>query len=147
MAFLFGVLLTVSFSGSAPNVITGYGADPPWCVATVNPRRIQTFQGIYRLGIVCGIEDPTVDPLTDDRITVSNLITIPPDGTTIAAPFSSKMREFYIKRTEQANAQNEKKLTLWTRAILVPKDINRDKISNLADVPALHGKLLGAPSD
>jgi hypothetical protein len=147
MAFLFGVLLTARFSGSTPNVVTGYGADPPWCVATLNPRRIQIFQDIFRIGIVCGIEDPTIDPLTDDRITVSNLITIPTHGTTIAAPYSSKMKEFYVQRVARANVQNEKKITLWTRAILLPKDLNRDKVSNLSDVISLHGKLLGAPDD
>ncbi len=74
--------------------------------------------------------DPTVDPLNDDRITVSNPFEIIPGG-------------FPIVATNGRNLDKTPRTGLFDHFVaLLPKLVSIDKITTLGDVPKLGGKII-----
>jgi hypothetical protein len=135
IAFLFGSLVTVKSSGEVPTVIVGWGGDATSCNSVVDMSKLQSFRDKYKLYLICGFTDPTIDMLEDQRILISNPFDIRPGGVQIVANYSKHMDE--LKQIPAGTTLAE-----WHHAVLVPNEISRDKISTLADVVALGGKIL-----
>jgi len=160
LAFAFGVLIAVYSTGSLPMIVIGYGADGNNCVATFDTSRLTDYRDKYRIALVCGISDPTIDRFDDQRIAVSSPFTINPSGVSIVVPYG-RMAEA-IQVVIQAQQQNPPQkssqpttpvgaassvsgtLSIWHTPILVPKDADLSEIKRLSDVPKHGGKILEA---
>jgi hypothetical protein len=94
--------------------------------------RLQSFRKDYNLAVVCLVNDPSIDPLSDDRLTISNPFDITPGGINIVA----------------TNGRNLDKMSpgpihsLNHFVILIPKNITLDKIATLDDVRKFGGKIV-----
>jgi hypothetical protein len=134
ITFLFGALIAVRSSGTVPNVITSYGHfNGNTCVATLDTKRLLIFADDYKVALVCGLTDPAVDKIADDRIALSNFFTIPQNaGLDIQVHFGDKMQ----KAVTQAG------LSVWHEAVLIPNGVSWDKIKSLSDVINLRGKII-----
>ena len=80
VAFLFGVVITISASGAVPNVIAGWGGVPGNCSTMVVTDRLQSFRKDYNIATLCLIVDPRIDPLFDNRVTIELLAEHPERG-------------------------------------------------------------------
>jgi hypothetical protein len=138
VSFLFGILLAVRSSGGIPKVIDAWGAQPPLCAALIETSRLITFANKYKIAFVCGIPDATQDKFEDDRVTVSNLFTITPNPVAIVAPYSGRMQVF----AKSLSGPDNKAISTWYEAILLPSDVSSDKITKLSDVVKLGGKII-----
>ena len=133
IAFIWGVLITVYATGSVPRVLIGWGSTQPICAATVDAHRLKSFRAQYDLAVVCGATDPSVDPLTTQKITISSRYTIIPNLIAVEKKFSDDMAQV---------AQPGQTLTIWYKAILIPKNVELSAIHSLADVNKYGGKIL-----
>jgi hypothetical protein len=89
LAFMLGTLITVHAMGSSPVVLLGWGGDPATrsCSAQVDTRRLVGLKDKERLILICGVADPTKDPIEDERIAVSQPFTITGQATNITVPY------------------------------------------------------------
>jgi hypothetical protein len=162
VAFLFGVFVAINSSGSVPNIIAGWGSisSDKECNATLDGSRLSSFKKNYKLAIACGINDPSVDHLEDENITISNSYTITPGAIQIVTPLREAMIKQFnaIKEAQlkQLNALKEAQphlqgstpitiavqVQIWYDPILIPNDIPVSKITKLSDVTRLGGKIL-----
>jgi len=133
MAFAFGALVTVKSSGQVPNVIVGWGGNTAQCNAVVDTTRLQTFKDTYKLVLICGVENPTMDKMEDERILISNPFDIRPGGVAIVANYSHKLDEL---KAIQGTVQ------VWEMIAMMPPGVSREKISKLSDIEKLNGKIL-----
>jgi hypothetical protein len=133
MAFAFGSLITVKSSGQVPTVIVGWGGNATQCNAVVDTTRLLSFKDTHKIVLVCGIENQTIDKMADERILISNPFDIRPGGVAITANFSPKMDE--LKGIQGV-------VQVWEMIALVPPGVSREKISKLADIDNLGGKLV-----
>jgi uncharacterized membrane protein YhdT len=135
VAFLFGVIMTIRASGTVPNIIAGWGGDINTCNALLDTSRLSSFREDYKLGLICGIQDPTIDMLEDKRIITSNLFTISPGGVSIVA---TNVRQPDQMRQLPQGAT----VSLWHAPVLIPNGISMDKIQTLGDEQKLGGKIV-----
>jgi len=140
--FFFGALLAVRSSGTFPQIIIGYGAEPPNCAGTFDTSRLKTFSEDYEIAAVCGFNTPLRDQLDDDKITVSNLFHITGGVVSIVMPYSEKMEGEFDKMRSQAPAGTKIPIQVWTMPILLPKNINYSQVKKLDDIYELKGKIL-----
>lgn len=169
LAFLYGVLITVSATGSIPNVTAGWGPTPTGCQLGVDTSRLSIFKNKYYLVGICGLTDPGVDKLQQTGITISKPFTITPGGVAIFALYSPEM----ARAVNQGIAPTTGTLTssssippgsgtgvgtgagiglapgsavtvpgMWYQPVLVPKDADLSKIGTLSDVKRQGGKIL-----
>jgi hypothetical protein len=137
IAFLWGVLVTAVATGTLPDVIVGYGTAAHNCTAAIDTSRLDSFRGDYDIALVCGVVDSGVDKFTDTRISVSPLYSIHHQPIPIAMKESEAMQSI-VDRTIKAGSA----ISLWSTAILLPKDTDITAIHALSDVPKYHGKIL-----
>src|SRR5271165_6254672 len=88
VAFLFGVLIALRASGGVPAVVTTWGGSVNvggvvQCNAIIDTSRLSSFKGKYKLVLICGMQDATVDILDNKEIMVSNSFEIEPRGVGI----------------------------------------------------------------
>jgi hypothetical protein len=101
--------------------------------AVVDTTRLLSFKDTHKIVLVCGIENQTIDKMADERILISNPFDIRPGGVAITANFSPKMDE--LKGIQGV-------VQVWEMIALVPPGVSREKISKLADIDNLGGKLV-----
>jgi hypothetical protein len=112
IAFIFGVLLTLSATGGIPNVIVAWGAQLPQCNVTLDASRLLRFRKDYDVVAMCGVQDARIDRLRDIRVGISTAYIIRPG------------------------------VSVWYEAALVPKNTDLSAIRNLSDIPKHGGKVL-----
>ncbi len=132
VAFVFGSLLAVSSSGGIPKVIVSWGGPP--CHALVDTSHLMSFRDSYKLGLVCIVPDPSSDPLTDNHFLVSNPFEIVPGGVRIVADYSPS--GFDLSKVPPGP------VNLGFLAVLIPRDMPKEKITSLADLMRSGGKIL-----
>ncbi len=132
IAFLFGVMVTIRATGSVPDIITTWGKYDQGCEVTLATSRLQSFRDRYRIGFICGVEDIRIDKFEDDAVTVSGLFTIAPRTVQIRAPYKPGTKETHIIPGTR----------VWYEGFIVPKDVSKDKITSLADIGRLGGKII-----
>jgi hypothetical protein len=142
ITFMFGALVAVRSSGTFPQVISGFGSPAPNCVAVLATSRLRSFRDDYKIALACGFADPTRDQLEDDRITVSNLFDINPNGVSIVAPYREKMRNLADQLKAASTANPGAQTTIWHIAILLPNNVEPTQVNKLRDVIDLKGKIL-----
>jgi len=135
IAFLFGALLAARSAGGVPDVIVQWGASLQTCQFTLDTSRLVPFQDKYRIAAVCGLNDPNMEKLDDNRISVSNLFEIVPPGITILDTVGPEMRT--AMQAYQPNAA-----PLWYEAVLVPVGVDRNRIATLRDLIRMGGKII-----
>ena len=72
LTFMFGALIAVRSAASVPNVIGMWGGNADTCQVALDTSRLIPFQSKYKIAEVCGITDPHIEKLDDNRITVSS---------------------------------------------------------------------------
>jgi hypothetical protein len=96
---------------------------------------LMSFRDSYKLGLVCIVPDPSADPLTDNHILVSNPFEIVPGGVAIVANYSPS--GFDLSKVSPGMQIN-----LGFLAVLIPRDMPKEKITSLADLMRAGGKIL-----
>jgi hypothetical protein len=117
--------MSYSTAKTAPNTTTG-------CSAQIDGSRIVSFKNDYRVALVCSVTDPQKDPLSDERILMSNLFEIIP-GIIPIGSVRSPSGNFTIQAPT---------LTISFFAVLVPRDAAWEKISTLGQLLKENGKIL-----
>jgi hypothetical protein len=136
LAFLYGILVAVNASGAFPNVIAAWGGDERGCWANVVTQPLRSsFRKDYNVVLVCGVSDPSVDALEDERITFSSPFNISGQTVRIAAPFSTAMRNMLSPPRGQI-------VSFWFEVIVIPKNADRSRLKRLSDVPKHGGKII-----
>jgi hypothetical protein len=128
----------------------GTGADNGWCQGIVDGAQLAGYQDKYRIALVCGMSDPTIDRISDTRITISQLFTIQPQLIGITAPFSQTMSDAVKKNLEQAIKTRMPPaggiVTVswypWYQVVLLPVGADPSDIHRLSDVSHYGGILL-----
>ncbi len=133
VSFMFGVLITVRATGGVPNVVTSYGVGQGACNAIIDTSRLLEFRNDFRIILLCGLVDPTVDMLDNKNVVVSNTFEITPGGIPIVATD--------VKSVTMANALKTGG-SLWVMPALIPARVDANKISTLGDVPRVGGKII-----
>jgi hypothetical protein len=131
IAFLFGVLIAVRSSGGVPHVIASWGNTPNSCHAVIDTSRLLSFRDKYKLGLACGLTDPTLDKLEDERISVSNPFEIIPGAVNIVVLY----REEMAKRFPDSSR-------MWFEPLLIPNGVSTAKIAKLSDLLKMNGKII-----
>lgn len=141
LTFLIGTLITVRAIGTPPMMLTGWGGDPNArnCSATIDTSRLIGRKEKDRLILLCGVYDPTQDPMEDDRIAVSRPFTISGQPTTIVAAYGAMQAavDDLIPRNQG--------FVLWHSVAVVPKDLNVSEIKRVSDVAKRGGKVITEP--
>jgi hypothetical protein len=132
-------------------VVQKWGARFPGddnCNVSLRGSEIITFASKYRVALVCGIDDPTVDKFDDRNIIVSRLYVINPDVMFISVAQSDQMKKVIQKQLSDA-AQNYPRGTQvvvavgkWFEVALLPKSTNTTDIHRLSDVARYGGIIL-----
>jgi hypothetical protein len=125
--------------------------------ATINGAALRDFQKDYKLVVVCGNNDPTVDKLEDTRISKSQAYTITSSQFKTALSFTraqTEERDLTIERLKdefrRENPGVPKNTPIlipiqyshWHETVLLPKDVSVAEIRKLSDVPRHGGKVL-----
>jgi hypothetical protein len=157
IAFMFGVLLAVRATGSVPNIVTGWGGPPGACAALFDTTRLTSFKGKYKVALACGLEDATTDRLEDTNITFSKPFTIVGGGQSIVAPYRQSMTDHIKQLSDDAKRKAgfdsdkppfpgalivQVQTPIWHEPVLVPNDVAIEKITSLAELMRLGGKIL-----
>jgi len=135
LSFLFGMLVAIRSSSAVPDVLASWGHDAMYCSGTIDTSRLLSFKDKYKVGLVCGIDDPTSERLDDNRITISKPFEIVEGGVVIHAPYRPVTLELMQK-------YQSRPFFLWFEVILIPINIPTDKILTLSDVQTMGGKIL-----
>ena len=135
VAFLFGALVAVKSSGGVPNVIGAWSPGPNNCTVSIDTSKLVSFRDKYKVIAVCGIGDPTIEKLDDDRITVSNAFEIIPGAIQIQTPYSERMKQFGV-------AHGTNPFDVWFEAVIIPNDVQPGRIGRLRDVLGMNGKII-----
>lgn len=149
IAFILGVMVAVNATGSLPLVLQSYGSDgvAKICTATVDTSRLTGFEDDYRVMLICGAHDATVDADEDTRIAVSSLFHVNGQGINIDAPFGH-LADFYKDvafPNTPPGAQQGYSFAIWHTVVLVPKETNPHTITKVSDVARQGGRIITDP--
>jgi hypothetical protein len=130
----------------------GWGAGRA-CSGIVDGNRIIDQSDQYRVALICGFADSTLDHYDDKRITVTNAFRITPSEIELSAHYSRIMGNGLDDLLDHAvkNMRQEKPKTSsitvpfvwWYAAVLLPINLQPTDIHCLADVARLGGKVVG----
>jgi hypothetical protein len=134
IAFLFGSLFALRASGGVPNVIASWGSNVSQCSSTIDTTRLKTFRSTYKIALICGIVDPSVDVLGNERVMISSPFEITPGGINIVTNS--------IRHPEKWSIPPGQQVSIWVLAVLLPSGVSTDKINTLQDVVNLGGKII-----
>lgn len=142
LAFMTGALVTVRAVGSSPIVLAGWGGDPTAknCNGVIDTARLVSLQHKYKLVLMCGVSDPSHDPIEDDKIAVSSPFTITGQLTSIVAPYGAMEVELNQLPQVQGSGFN-----LWHSVAVLPNDVNTSEIKRVSDIEKRGGKILTEP--
>ncbi len=135
-------------AASSLRLLTEWGTDRSVCNGVVDGSRLRPWRRKYRVLLVCGIADPTVDMLADTRITLSAPFNIQPRPMSISAPFSQAMAAAAKAAVERAStdALRGSAVTrlmvswhVWFQVILLPVGADASVVRRLSDVPLSGG--------
>jgi hypothetical protein len=138
MTFIVGALFAARSSGGIPKVIVAQAivgtAPNSWsgCSAQIDGSLIASFKKGYHVALICVVTDPQRDPLTDEKIFVSNLFEIIP-GVISLSGVRSPSGNFTVTVTP---------LTVNFFAVLVPREAAWDKITTMSQLLREGGKIL-----
>jgi len=116
-------------------VLAGWGAYTTGCIALVDTSQILNLQDTHRIYLSCQLVDPTMDPLEDTRITISNPFRIVKDTFKIIVNYDPHSPMATLSRP--ANPPNQAHMSLF----ILPNDVDISKVRKLSDVPKLGGIL------
>jgi hypothetical protein len=130
-----------------PSIVKGWGHEGG-CYQVLDGPQLVKWNDKYDIGIMCGIDDSSVDKFKDKRISISQLFTILPEDIPIYTPLSKTMADGITQiqrgiRTQfglPANAVIP--VSVWTATVLLPKHFDASQITCLDDVPRDGGILL-----
>jgi hypothetical protein len=145
VAFLAGVMITVSATGSLPMIIQSYSGDPKseTCNAVVDTSRLTGFEDDYRLVLLCGASDPAIDPQEDTRIAVSSKFHINGGPIAMVAPFGA-LKEVWKNIPQPAPGQAIA-IQLWHTLAVIPQDADPSTIKRASDVHRMNGRVVTDP--
>ncbi len=123
------------------------------CSAVIDASKILEWQEKYRVALICGFIDPTVDRVKDSRITVTRAYTILNEQTPMSASYSKEMTDgianILLSARVQApspppgiQAQLQISWVPWWDAVVLPKEVDPADIHTLSDVKD-HGGEIG----
>jgi hypothetical protein len=134
-----------------PYLFLSYGADAEKaCSATLDGSPLNRLSNKYRIALICGIVDPSVDKWQDTRITISPAFTIQTSALTIQV-FHSKSAATAIQHLIAVQARSiptaAKKIigiqwTMWYQAILLPNNVSPKQTHCLLDVRQMGGVIV-----
>lgn len=131
---LFGIRLTVQSSSVIPSVVSQCGGNIDGCNAVIQTNLLIDFSSKYRVILICGVLDPTIDVLDDDRIIISSPFNILNGGVSIVAAD--------VRHKDKLEKYRNRQLQIWHVPALIPFDLSTDKIATLGDVRKLGGKIV-----
>jgi hypothetical protein len=142
LAFMAGTLITVHAIGTTPVVLGGWGGDATArnCAGIIDTSRLVGRKDKDRLVLICGVNDPTRDPIEDDRVAVSRPFTITGQVTNIVAPYGAMIAA--VNELPQVQGTG---FMLWHSVALVPKDVEVSEIKRISDVAKRGGKIVTEP--
>lgn len=114
--------------------ILQWGIGGKHCNVVVDTSLIANLADGYSVVLACGINDPTVDPVEDERIILSGKFGIAGQPQQISAPSNAKFDAV-------VDSLGNQPLSMWQRVFVVPQTLNLSDIHKLSDVPRLGGKL------
>lgn len=154
VSFLLGSFITVKATASLPAIIVGYGGDGSRqiCSADIDTSRLDGFSEDYRLILLCGAVDSSLEPLEDTRIAVSSPFHINNGANAglrnIEAPFGN-LKEAWKKADDDPSIAKDKnrliQFQMWHTVALIPKDVQSDSIKKASDVKRMGGRILTEP--
>jgi len=146
VAFLFGVIITVRATGSLPEIVQSYGTDGinGLCTAAVDTSRLEGFKDDYRVILICGVADPSLDPQEDDRISVSSTFHITGSFIGITSKFG---RLTEVWKNLHPPAGQSSVVQVWHSVALIPKDGDPSTIKRVSDVTRQGGRFVTRPAD
>jgi hypothetical protein len=122
------------------------GGTPGVCTAIVDGTQLMRWQSGYRVALVCGVRDPTIDQLDSKQISVSNLFSIGPNSINIAVSYSSEMASGIKQAVDPIFKSDPQTFAaynqLWYRTILLPNGTSSTDIRRLSDVRHYGGLIL-----
>jgi hypothetical protein len=142
LSFMYGTLVTVHAIGVAPNVLTAWGGDTQakTCSSQVDTSRLIGLKDKDKIITLCGVADPTRDPMEDDKIAVSRPFTITGQPTVIVAQYGAMAGAVSELPQVQGAA-----FMLWHSVALIPRDVDASEIKRVTDVAKRGGKVLTDP--
>jgi hypothetical protein len=140
LSFMTGSLISVYATGSLPNILMSWGGDPAakTCSSIIDTSRLVGVEDKYHVILICGMADPTTDPLEDTRIAVSKPFTVNGQAISVVAPYGALMNAAGSVGQNQAFA-------LWHSVVLLPKDIDTSEIKRVSDVGKRGGRIIVQP--
>ncbi len=143
-------------------LIIGSGSGPNVTSNTLNGAALADFRREYKVALVCGLRDDSVDKFEDTRISTSAAFTITANEMEVLIPYQAPMLDVLnaslVRTVEQIEAQRTKpgfrhkrkpkhlllnyQITTWTETVLLPKSVDPVNIHKLSDVRIHGGKIL-----
>jgi hypothetical protein len=133
--------------------LAGFGADEgPWCLATIDGRKLMPVHNNYDFVVICGLTDLATDKFRQTDISMSRPFEITPALSTVRFPHSASMtlsvgrervktiRENMARIPANADRVNVR-AEFWYALMLIPKNSNLGELHSLADAQ-VHGELL-----
>jgi hypothetical protein len=117
------------------NLVVGWGGGPGNCGVSVDTTTILEFAKTYKMVGICGVHDPLVDGMEDERITISAPFTILPGVIQIIS----------TRENKSINLPPGGPYGIWHVIALLPNNVPAEQIHKVSDVQALGGKLIGMP--
>jgi hypothetical protein len=160
VSFLLGSFITVKATGTLPNIFLNYGGQiengEGRCTADIDPSRLTGFAEDYRLVLLCGIMDPSVDPLDDTRIAVSSSFHITDSKMVGIVASLGKLGDAakdQVERAEHARSSTAGppdttttvQFQMWHALAIIPKDVQSQSIKKASDIKQLGGRVLTEP--
>jgi hypothetical protein len=137
------------------SLFTHWDTDGTACNATINGSKIIDRQDKYRVALICGFLDPTVDYLNDSRITITKGMNIHGGFIVFSADYSEEMADGLAANIRKSQAKKpplpsplppgfgiETRWSTWYAAVLLPKDVDTSEIHSLSDVTERGGTIL-----
>lgn len=139
LAFLFGAMVTVYASSTAPPIVRSWGIGMSdgrrTCYIEADTSRLVNFREKFQVFMICGVNDSTVDMQEDDRIILSAPFSISGGVTRIEVRIAGKLD--FIHSLPPGNG-----LTMWRNIVLLPRGTDPTRIKTLSDVPRFGGRVV-----
>lgn len=147
VAFLVGVMVTVSATGTLPMVILTFTGDvgSDICNASIDTSRLVGFADDYRLILICGASDPSIDPQEDTRIAISSKFHINGGTMSITTPLGGVKEVFRSVLATPRPAGTGAGFMLWHCVAVIPQDSDPGTIKRVSDIRRLNGRILTDP--
>lgn len=147
VAFLIGVVMAVAATGTLPVVIQAYTGDTAadTCTATIDTSRLVGFADDYRLILICGVTDPSIDPQEDARIAISTKFHINGGVVAITMPLGAVKEVYKTFPTPPPISGMGIGFMLWHCVAVIPQDSDSTTIKRVSDIHRINGRILTDP--